>query len=157
LKKKKNFNNNVVKKKSDNQRKRNETIKALIRNNNVQLKPNTRPSIVSCVNNTMHSSCKINLSNEINGESSVNVTTICHQLVYQSNYRARKKGQPYLNINNSLSINDTVEYYIGSMDVLCIHCNAKHFPAENVSNKRNSFHDCCNHGAVYLKSLPQPP
>jgi len=63
----------------------------------------------------MHSSRIINLSNEINGESSINVTTICHQSVYQSNYRARKKEQPYLNINyniNSLSINDTVEYYI---------------------------------------------
>jgi len=54
-------------------------------------------------------------------------------------------------------IDNINEYYIGSMDVSCIHCNAKHFEAEKVSNKGNSFHDCCNHGAVYLEILPQPP
>lgn len=26
-----------------------------------------------------------------------------------------------------------------------------------ISNKENSFHDCCNHGAVYLEPLPQFP
>ncbi|KYN14600.1 ATP-dependent DNA helicase PIF1 [Trachymyrmex cornetzi] len=54
-------------------------------------------------------------------------------------------------------IDDINEYYIGSMDVSCIHCNAKHFAAEKISNKGNSFHDCCNHGAVHLESLSQPP
>lgn len=43
------------------------------------------------------------------------------------------------------------------MDVSCIHCNAKHFAAEKISNKGNSFYDCCNHGAVYLEPLPQLP
>jgi len=76
------------KRKADNQCKRNETIKALIKDNNIQMKPNTKPYIVSYVNDTMHSSHIINLSNEINGESSVNVTTVC-QSVYQSNYRER--------------------------------------------------------------------
>ncbi|XP_070171021.1 uncharacterized protein [Polyergus mexicanus] len=49
------------------------------------------------------------------------------------------------------------EYYIGSMDVYCVHCNARHFAAEKVSNKGNSFHDGCNHGAVYLQPLPKFP
>ncbi|KYN16225.1 DNA repair and recombination protein pif1, mitochondrial [Trachymyrmex cornetzi] len=43
------------------------------------------------------------------------------------------------------------------MDVLCINCKAKYFATEKISNKGNSFHDCCNHGAVYLESLPQSP
>ncbi|KYN28107.1 hypothetical protein ALC57_02481 [Trachymyrmex cornetzi] len=55
-----------------------------------------------------------------------------------------------------MSIDNISEYYIGSMDVTCIHCNAKHFTAEKISNKGNSFHDCCNHGAVYLESLQFP-
>ncbi|KYM98545.1 ATP-dependent DNA helicase PIF1 [Cyphomyrmex costatus] len=41
------------------------------------------------------------------------------------------------------------------MDVSCIHCNAKHFAAERISNKGDSFHDCCNHGKVYLEPLPE--
>jgi len=56
-----------------------------------------------------------------------------------------------------MSINNIVEYYIGSMDVFCTLCNAKHFAAEKISNMGNSFYDCYNHGAVYLESLPQPP
>ncbi|KYM94629.1 ATP-dependent DNA helicase PIF1 [Cyphomyrmex costatus] len=43
------------------------------------------------------------------------------------------------------------------MDVSCIHCNAKHFAAERISNKGDSFHDCCNHGKVYLEPLPEFP
>ena len=41
--------------------------------------------------------------------------------------------------------------------VLCVHCRAKHFPAEKVSNKGNSFNDCCSHGKVILETLPEPP
>jgi len=43
------------------------------------------------------------------------------------------------------------------MDMSCIHCNAKHFAVEKISNKKNLFHYCCNHGKVYLESLPQLP
>jgi len=43
------------------------------------------------------------------------------------------------------------------MDVSCVHCNAKHFAAEKISNKGNSFHDCCNHGLVHLQPLPECP
>ena len=43
------------------------------------------------------------------------------------------------------------------MDIRCIYCNAKHFVTEKISNKGNSFHDCCNHGAFYLESLSQSP
>ncbi|KYN10408.1 ATP-dependent DNA helicase PIF1, partial [Trachymyrmex cornetzi] len=47
--------------------------------------------------------------------------------------------------------------YIGPMNISCIHCNAKHFIAEKVANRGVSFHDCCNHGAIYIKPLPKPP
>jgi len=75
----------------------------------------------------------------------------------QYRYLSRIKNQPRLNINNATLINEINEYYIGSMDVSCIHCNANHFAAEKISNKGNSFHDCCNHDAVYLEPLPQIP
>jgi len=39
--------------------------------------------------------------------------------------------------------------------VSSVHCNAKHFAAEKISNKGNSFHDCCNHGLVHLQPLPE--
>jgi len=65
-----------------------------------------------------------------------------------------KKNNNCLNISNTILID---EYYIGSMDVSCVHCNAKHFAAEKISNKGNSFHDCCNHGLVHLQPLPECP
>lgn len=43
------------------------------------------------------------------------------------------------------------------MTELCIHCRAKHFKAEKVVRKGNSFNDYCNHGKVILKPLPDPP
>ncbi|KAL6419581.1 hypothetical protein ACFW04_011319 [Cataglyphis niger] len=43
------------------------------------------------------------------------------------------------------------------MNVSCSHCNAKHFSSEKISNRGNSFHNCCNHGAVYLEPFPQFP
>ena len=49
------------------------------------------------------------------------------------------------------------EYYLGKMDVLCSHCNAKHFTAEKVFNKGNSFNDCCGHGTVKLEAIPDFP
>ncbi|XP_051153690.1 uncharacterized protein LOC127276975 [Leptopilina boulardi] len=56
--------------------------------------------------------------------------------------------------NNST---DVQEHYIGPMDVLCEHCEARHFAAERVSRKKNSFNDCCSHGEVVLEPLPEPP
>ena len=52
---------------------------------------------------------------------------------------------------------DIQEHYSGQMNILCQHCNAKHFKAEKVANKKNSFHDCCSHGEVILEPLPDPP
>jgi len=116
------------KRKADNQRQRNEIIK--IRNN-------SNPTI-SHVHGTICSNHVINLSNKISGGSSTNVTTVCHQHAeYQSCYRSHNRKQPQLNINNTMSINNIVEYYIGSMDVFCTHCNVKHFAAEKISNMGN--------------------
>ncbi|XP_043463102.1 uncharacterized protein LOC122501545 [Leptopilina heterotoma] len=54
-------------------------------------------------------------------------------------------------------LNNISEHYLGAMNVLCIHCSAKHFKAEKVSNKGNSFNNCCSHGKVVLDCLPEPP
>ena len=43
------------------------------------------------------------------------------------------------------------------MDVLCSHCNAKHFTAEKVINKGNPFNDCCGHGTVKIEVIPDFP
>ena len=43
------------------------------------------------------------------------------------------------------------------MNVLCKHCNAKHFVAEMIANKDNSFNDCCGHESVELESIPEFP
>ncbi|XP_058810633.1 uncharacterized protein LOC131675610 [Phymastichus coffea] len=54
--------------------------------------------------------------------------------------------------------NETIESdYLGPMDVLCLHCEAKHFKDERISNKGFSFHECCNHGSVSLDPLPEFP
>ncbi|XP_043468035.1 uncharacterized protein LOC122502175 [Leptopilina heterotoma] len=63
----------------------------------------------------------------------------------------------YANLSLPLLTNEINEHYLGAMDILCIHCNAKHFVAEKVSNKGNSFNDCCSHGNVKLDPLPDPP
>ena len=43
------------------------------------------------------------------------------------------------------------------MDVLCRHCNAKHFTVEKVFNKGNSFNDCCGYGTVKLEAITDFP
>ena len=58
------------------------------------------------------------------------------------------------------SINDSnrnKENYFGAMDVLCLHCQAQHFPDEKVSNKGLFFNDCCSHGSVTLVPIPEFP
>ena len=45
------------------------------------------------------------------------------------------------------------EYYLGKMDLLCSHYNAKHCTAEKVFNKGNSFNDCCGHRTVELEAI----
>lgn len=125
---------------------------------NIQKSINYRNHI-TCVTGTIHHNRVIELDKEITGESSRNTVPICQKnfIEYQSHYRLRKKNLHPVNYSSTMSVNDVIEYYIGAMDVNCIHCNAKHFAAEKVSNRGNSFHDCCNHGAVYLESLPELP
>jgi len=101
---------------------------------------------------------ELNEDMKIIGENLTNIIPVCqqHHADYQSYYRSQRRQLHHLDINRIL-IDDINEYYIGSMDISCTHCNAKHFAAEKISNKGNSFHDCCNHGAVYLQLLPQLP
>ena len=80
----------------------------------------------------------------------------------QVNYReqhSRKQlnNTKVISINSHLNIeksNIISEHYIGKMSLECDHCKAKHFVAEKLVNKGNSFNDCCNHGKVQLKSIP---
>ena len=48
------------------------------------------------------------------------------------------------------------EHYLGEMNVLCGHCNAKHFQSEKV-NRGDSFNDCCGHGSVELPNIQDFP
>ena len=50
-------------------------------------------------------------------------------------------------------IDNVEEHYGGSMNELCIHCDASQFPSEKISNVHNLFHDCCSHGKVDLEPL----
>jgi len=77
------------------------------------------------------------LDEEIIGQSFRNIISVCQQRFAecQSRYRSRQKNQLCLTNDNTLLINNVVEYYIGSMDIICVHCNAKHFAAEKISNK----------------------
>jgi len=101
------------------------------------------------------------IAKAISNNSNINSTNVAplyqNCAENQSRYRSRQKNQPRLINDNTLLISNVVEYYIGSMDVSCVHCNAKHFAAEKISNRGSSFHDCCNHGAVYLQPLPEHP
>uniref|UniRef100_A0ABD2WRH7 ATP-dependent DNA helicase n=1 Tax=Trichogramma kaykai TaxID=54128 RepID=A0ABD2WRH7_9HYME len=49
------------------------------------------------------------------------------------------------------------EDYLGEMNTLCMHCNARHFVDEKIANKGLSFSDCCSHGAVKLEPAPELP
>ena len=62
------------------------------------------------------------------------------------------ENQRFLEQNSNID-----EYYLGEMDVLCSHCNAKHFTAEKVFNKGNSFNDYSGHGTVKLEAIPDFP
>ena len=44
------------------------------------------------------------------------------------------------------------EDHLGPMTEFCEDCKAKH-----LSNKRNSFNDCCSHGEVKINYFPEFP
>lgn len=102
-----------------------------------------------CMTGTIYNNSTIELNNDIVGENSANNILLNQQCIeYQLHFRSRRIRHSCLNVSSTTPINEIVEYYIGSMDIVCSHCNAKHFVAEKVSNKGTSFHDCCSHGAV---------
>jgi len=120
--------------------------------------PKTVNQTIHNISGTIHNDRIIELNNDIIVENSANTTPLNQQRTeYQFYFKSRRKQQHCLNISSTTSINEIVENYIGPMDVFCTYCHAKHFTAEKIFNKGNSFHDCCNHGAIYLESLPQLP
>ena len=52
-----------------------------------------------------------------------------------------------INIDNTIS-RVIEQHYLGEMNILCMHCNAKHFISEKIANKGLSFSDCCSHGTT---------
>jgi hypothetical protein len=46
------------------------------------------------------------------------------------------------------------EIDLGPMNIECTHCKALHFKGQRVSNKGDSFYDCCGHGKVILAPAP---
>ena len=129
-------------------------IDAVVKNNKlVKNSSNISNQQIICIVGTSNNNrTVIEMDGEIEENSSIVIP-----VERQTRYRSRQKKQPRLNNINTISLNDVTEYYIGPMDVYCIHCNAKHFITEKISNKGHSFHDYCNHGAVYLHSLPDLP
>ena len=76
----------------------------------------------------------------------------------QATERVRRYRRSERNINNQrlleqnrniLQNENLNEHYLGEMNVLCKHCN--------VTNKDNSFSDCCGLGSVELESIPEFP
>ncbi|XP_058791046.1 uncharacterized protein LOC131664174 [Phymastichus coffea] len=59
--------------------------------------------------------------------------------------------------NRISEVNVVEQDYLGLMNILCQHCQAKHFKDEKVSNKGLSFNDCCGHGSVVLDPFPDFP
>ena len=75
----------------------------------------------------------------------------------QQTYRLGQSGFEERNSFSINSIDNIEEHYGGGLTELCKHCNAAHFVSEKISNMRNSFHDCCSHGKVFLEPLPKMP
>jgi len=106
---------------------------------------------------------KENVANSIAGPSNENLCRNNDEQLLQThnntdlnkrskkNYRAKYKGFQNIDCHN---LN---QHYIGKMNVECQYCKAKHFQAEKVHNKGNSFNDCCSHGKVMLEPLPPLP
>lgn len=76
---------------------------------------------------------------------------------FDNDQLASNNNQSRLNINNDFDEEMILENHIGAMNVICRYCNAKHFTDEIVSNKTNSFNDCCRHGEVSLETQPEFP
>ena len=73
-----------------------------------------------------------------------------------TNDRLRQSTESLNLQNRTVNMNVPViqQDYLGEMNILCMHCNAKHFLSEKISNKGLSFSDCCSHGSVKLEPMP---
>lgn len=110
-------------------------------------------SSVSVVKNTIETNQSILVSNVRNNfsrtdkEQLLQTHNITDSILKKlKNYRANYKGFQNIDYHN---LN---QHYIGKINVKCQHYAAKHFRAEKVYSKDNSFNDCS-----LLKSLPPLP
>ncbi|XP_051154931.1 uncharacterized protein LOC127277677 [Leptopilina boulardi] len=109
----------------------------------------------------LHNVHEINGNNEINipstSESNINLTHEHNISNNNNNFNRIHQQNDIDNLLENARLNKILEHYLGDMNVLCTHCKAKHFKAEKVGKKGNSFNDCCSHGKVVLDPLPDPP
>ncbi|XP_034936337.1 uncharacterized protein [Chelonus insularis] len=126
---------------------------------------NTEPLIDLTLETTLTPNNHSNINNNLNLTDETN--QVINNNTNDNNIITTQSVSTAAN-NNSLSnvydssyfytiIRNIEENYIGKMDIICIHYNAKHFPDERVTNKKNSFNDCCHHGKVKLEPLPTTP
>ena len=99
---------------------------------------------------------------EIKEEVNINKTfqknhTILSNSERQRNHIAQEKGLINVKMLINSETNTISENYLGKMDVICIHCNAKHFIGEKVTHKKNSLNECCSHGETKLAKPPNFP
>lgn len=116
---------------------------------------NSKNKVIHIFSEEQKIECERDRSINVPSCSFVNlVDDTVHNRSLVNSYSRQQDSVPVIKNNISPIIE---EHYIGRMNVLCTHCNAKHFDAERVSNKLNSFNDCCSHGEVSLERLPDPP
>ena len=73
---------------------------------------------------------------------------------YQRRYRTVQRDRM---IQQRREVVEIVEHYCGPMNILCIHCNARHFKSEKIANEGFSFNNCSNHGEVKVNLLDDFP
>jgi len=66
----------------------------------------------------------------------------------------RKRGVRY---NAATKRDDIALYRLSDFTILCKHCNAIHCREQLAQNQIDSFNDCCAHGKVELRPLPEYP
>ncbi|XP_034934873.1 uncharacterized protein [Chelonus insularis] len=109
----------------------------------------------SVVNQSLLSTDNLSVSND---DSVVNQSLSSNNAVSaRERQRLCQQRRNTISVIQNQNVNDINEYFIGEMDVLCRHCNAKHFSQEKVFAKGNSFNDCCNHGKVSFQRPPSIP
>lgn len=107
-------------------------------------------SLVDNVDNISHGSPKFSKVSLVNKD--LGGLTLMTPYARLKRYRENKKQNKMLDFDN----HEDSENYLGRMDYVCQHCDAKHFHKEQIWGKKNSYNDCCSHGGVRLQTKEYP-